>query len=101
MISKPNFLFNVEEENVTAIYHGKTRTGAMTSMLNEAKNIEDEDMRKVITSAVTKLGLLMTDDEFEKTRFTFTEYNEKVMHHICGVSPLFLCKYVKNTRKTQ
>lgn len=66
-------LFNVEEENAIAIYRGKTRTGTMQSMLNVAKYIKDDDMKKVITSAATKLGLLMTDDEFEKTEFTYTE----------------------------
>lgn len=65
--------FNVEEMNAIAIYHGKTRSGTITSMLNVAKYIKDEDMKKVITSAATKLGLLMTDEEFDKTEFTYTE----------------------------
>jgi len=65
--------FNVEEENAIAIYHGKTRTGTITSMLNVAKYIKDEEMKKVITSAATKLGLLMTDEEFEKREFIYTD----------------------------
>lgn len=42
-------------------------------MLNVAKYIKDEDMKNVITSAATKLGLLMTDEEFDKTEFTYTD----------------------------
>lgn len=58
----------------------------MQSMLNVAKYIKDDDMKKVITSAATKLGLLMTDDEFEKTEFTFTEWMRGIVSIGCNTS---------------
>lgn len=64
--------FSIEEENVIAIYRGKTRAVTITSMRNISKYVQDKQMQSVINRAADKLSRI-SDDEFNRMDFVFTE----------------------------
>ncbi len=65
-------LFNVEEENAIAIYHGRTRELTIVSMIRVLEHIKDEKMRKIIIRCIEKLAE-MSDHDFDAYNFILTK----------------------------
>ena len=48
--------FNVEEENVIAIYHGRTRELTIVSLIRVLEHVKEESMRKIIISRLINMN---------------------------------------------
>lgn len=65
-------LFSIEESNIAAIYRGKSRGITIQSIASVLNNIDDSNMKQVMLSTIEKLADI-SDDEFERMQFVFTE----------------------------
>ena len=60
--------FNVEEENVIAIYHGRTRELTIVSLIRVLEHVKEESMRKIIINCIEKLADI-SDHDFDNHDF--------------------------------
>lgn len=67
-----NIRFTIEEENLICIYQEDDRNSTIANIREAVPYMDDDDMKQLAEGVIGKLQS-MTDTEFSKAQFTFTD----------------------------